>query len=133
MADKLENTVKLTALAKDANADFINAKEIENSILSMPRNSSGSWGPFSWEADFHFDPSDITNSYAVLKLSVYGVNIINGRLDKNNPKLSADLTVAGVGVKGEVGIDFAKRNVYFSGYLNFIFYKTDYNFTILNF
>jgi hypothetical protein len=136
MADKLENTVKVTALANDANVIVTSdddIKAIENSILSMPRNASGSLGPFSWSATFHFNPSDIKNSYAALQLSVFGVSIINGRLDKNNPQITADLTVLGNGVNGEVGIDFDKRRVYFKGYVKIIIYKTDYDFTILNF
>jgi hypothetical protein len=128
-----ENSVSVSLLTKDVNAVSFDAKAIENSILSAPRNVGGSFGPFSWTVDFHFDPSNIMNSYAVLKLSVLGISIIDGRLDKNNPKVAVDLTVAGVGVKGEVGIDFNARRVYFKGYLNFIFYKTDYDFTLFSF
>jgi len=128
-----DNSVSVSLLTKDANADFFDAKAIENSILSAPRNAGGSFGPFSWTVDFHFDPSSIMNSYAVLKLSVFGISIIDGRLDKNNPRVAVDLTAAGVGVKGEVGIDFNARRLYFKGYLNFIFYKTDYDITIYSF
>lgn len=106
---------------------------IEKDYLAAPLKSSGSFGPISWDVDFHIDWQDFTKSYAYIKVYVFGIKIIDGRLDFSNPKISADLTVAGVGVTAEVGIDFDKRRIYFKGILNFIFYKTDYDFTILSF
>ena len=106
---------------------------IEKEYLSAPLKSGGSFGPISWDVDFSIDLDDITKSHAYVRVSVMGFQIIDGRLDVNNPRLTVDLTVAGVGVKAEVGIDFDKRRIYFRGTLNFIFYSTDYDFTILSF
>ena len=106
---------------------------IEKDYLSAPLKSGGSFGPIGWDADFSFDEDDIKKSYAYLKLTVLGFSIVDTRLDAKNPKISVDLTVAGVGVTADIGIDFEKRKIYFKGILNFIFYKTAYDFTILNF
>lgn len=106
---------------------------IEKDYLSAPLKSGGSYGPISWDADFYLDFQDISKSYAYIKVAVFGFTIIDGRLDGSNPKIIADLTVGGVGVKAEVGIDFQDRRIYFKGTLNFILYKTDYDFTICSF
>jgi len=106
---------------------------IEKDLLSAPLKQSGSYGYVSWDVDFHLDITDITKSYAYLKVAVCGINIVDGRLDINNPKFTIDATVVGVGVNTEVGIDFNKRLVYFKGYLNFIFYRYTYDFTIFSF
>jgi two-component SAPR family response regulator len=58
---------------------------------------------------------------------------VDGRLDANNPKFTVDLTVAHVGVKADIGIDFSAKRIDFKGYLKFVFYKTNYDFTILSF
>lgn len=106
---------------------------IEKDYLAAPLKSGGSFGPISWDMDFHIDFADISKSYAYIDVFVIGFKVISGRLDVHNPKLSADLTVGGVGVKAEVGIDFNRRVVYFKGNLNFIFYATDYDFPIWSF
>lgn len=106
---------------------------IEKAYQEAPINAGGSFGPFAWDVDFHIDWADITKSYAYLWVKVLGIKIVDGRLDINNPKFAIDATIAGVGVKVEIGIDFNARRIYCKGYLNFIFYKTHYDFTILSF
>lgn len=98
-----------------------------------PLQASGSWGPISWDADYHIDTTNIMNSYAFLKVKIFGVTIIDTRLDAQNPKATVDLTVAGVGVKAELGIDFNARRIYFNGYLNYIISRKDFNITIFSF
>jgi len=98
-----------------------------------PAKTSGSWGPISWNITIHIDYQNIMNSYAEAEISVFGVSIINGRIDVKNPTIKVDLTVAGVGVKAELGIDFEKRIIYLKGTLNFIVYSKDFNITIFHF
>ena len=106
---------------------------IEKDFLSAPLRSSGSYGPVSWNVDFSIDLDDITKSYAYIRISVSGFDIINGRLDADNTKLTANLTIAGTGVKAEVGIDYNQRRIYLKGTLSFFFYTTDLDFTIFSF
>lgn len=107
--------------------------ELESSLVSGPRSYNGSCGPFSWNISFDLNMSDISKSYADVKVSILSYNIINTRIDAKNPKVSLDLTVAGIGVKGELGIDFAKRNIYLKGTLSYIISHKDFNYTLINF
>ena len=107
--------------------------ELESSLVSGPRSYNGSCGPFSWNIAFDLNMSDISKSYADVKVSILSFNIINTRIDAKNPKVSLDLTVAGIGVKGELGIDFAKRTVYLKGTLSYIISHQDFNYTLINF
>ncbi len=106
---------------------------IEKDYLTMPLKSNGSYGPITWNADFCMNFQDLSKSYAYIELFVFGINIIDGRLDAANPKISVALNVAGCGVKGTVGIDFDKCNIYFNGSINFFYYINHYDFTILSF
>lgn len=106
---------------------------MENSLTGGPRSYNGTCGPFSWNIAFDLDMSDISKSYADVKVSIFSCNIINTRIDAKNPKAVLDLTVAGVGVKGELGIDFAKRIVYIKGTLSYIISHKDFNYTLVNF
>lgn len=107
--------------------------ELENSLVNGPRSYNGSCGPFSWNIAFDLNMSDISKSYADVKVSILSYNIINTRIDAKNPKVGLDLTVAGIGVKGELGIDFVKRTVYLKGTLSYIISHKDFNYTLINF
>lgn len=102
-------------------------------IEGSPFAHNGSWGPISWNVAFNLDLQDISNSSADVKVSVFSVNIIDAHIDVKNPKVVVDLTVAGVGVTAELGIDFSNRTIYLKGKLNFIFYTKDFNITLLSF
>lgn len=106
---------------------------IKNDLENPALGQSGSWGPISWDVNMHFDPGDIRKSFLDARIGVFGINIINGRLDINNPEIGVDLTVAGVGVKAALGINFNLGEVYLKGSLNFVFYSKDFNLTILKF
>lgn len=106
---------------------------LEKSLVSGPRSYNGTCGPFSWHIAFDLNMSDISKSYADVNVSIFSCNIINTRIDAKNPKASIDLTVAGVGVKGELGIDFSKRSIYIKGTLSYIFGHKDFSYTLLNF
>lgn len=106
---------------------------LEKSLVSGPRSYNGTCGPFSWNIAFDLNMSDISQSYADVKVSIFSCNIINTRIDAKNPNAVLDLTVAGVGVKGELGIDFAKRIVYIKGTLSYIISHKDFNYTLINF
>jgi hypothetical protein len=132
--EALSDNVKVNALGTDnVKANVLDIEKVKQDVLGAPLKNGGSYGPISWDADFHFDHSDITKSSAAIKITVLGVSIVDGRLDANHPNLSVDLTVTHVGVKADIGIDFNARRIYFKGYLNFVFYKTNYDFTILSF
>lgn len=107
--------------------------ELENSLVSGPRSYNGTCGPFSWNISLDLNMSDISRSYADVKVSIFSYNIINTRIDAKNPKVSLNLTVAGVGVKGELGIDFANRIVYLKGTLSYIISHNDFNYTLIKF
>lgn len=106
---------------------------LENSLVSGPRSYNGSCGPFSWNIAFDLNMSDISKSYADVKLSILSYNIINTRIDAKNPKVSLDLTVAGIGVKGELGIDFTNRCIYLKGTLAYFVGQKDFSYTLLSF
>lgn len=132
---------ELGAVAEAANVmpqDYTNLsadqmEAIKNDLENPNLGQSGSWGPISWDVNMNFDPSDIKKSYLDARISVFGINIINGRLDMNNPEIGVDLTVAGVGVKAALGINFNAGEVYLKGSLNFVFYSKDFSLTILKF
>lgn len=128
-----ENFKVTTIMADGVSLKSFDPAAHQKELLESPIKSSGSFGPFKWDVDFHIDTANISESYAYLKVAIYGYNIVDGRIDKNNPKITVDLTIAGIGVKGEVGIDFNARRIYFKGYLNFVFYKDEYDFTIFDF
>lgn len=106
---------------------------LANSLTDGSRSYNGSCGPLSWNISFNLDMSDISKSYADVKVSLFSFNVINGRIDAKNPKAALDLTVAGGGVKGELGIDFAKRIVYLNGTLSYFFGQKDFNYTLVSF
>ena len=120
------------------NEQVLNSSEqMSTNYLEMVNDNrmsyNGSWGPISWDCDFHIDLDNIMASYAYVKVSVFGINVIDVRIDANNPKVTVDMTVAGVGVKMELGIDFNERLIYLKGSLNFIFYSKDFNLVIIKF
>lgn len=106
---------------------------LETSLVSGARSYNGTCGPFTWNIAFDLNMSDISKSYADVKVSVFSYNIINTRIDAKNPKVNLDLTVAGVGVKGELGIDFSKRSIYIKGTLSYFFGHQDFSYTLINF
>lgn len=60
----------------------------------FPVHQSINIGPFIIEVDLYIDEQNILNSYFELKVDVQipfvgKVNLIHGRIDKNNPKLEA--------------------------------------------
>ena len=107
--------------------------EVKANLESSPLAQSGSYGPISWDVGFHLDPKDITKSSVDVKISVLSFNIINAHLDAQNPKATADLSVGGIGVVAELGVDFSKRLVYLRGTLDFDAYKKKFDLTILKF
>lgn len=111
----------------------LDMKKIEQDFLAAPLVCGGNYGILAWDTDFHVDFADVAKSYASVWLKVLGCEVLNGRLDKDHPSLKADLTVAGAGVKLEVGIDFNSRKVYLRGKVGYFFGSKDYNLTILNF
>lgn len=59
---------------------------------SCPVNQAINIGPFKIEIDLHIDQKSILNSYFIMKVDVKVpfvgvVNVIDGRIDKNNTKL----------------------------------------------
>lgn len=107
----------------------------EEQLSSMPMLSAlkGSWGPLEWDVDVHIDSENILKSYFYIKISAFGINIVNARIDSNNPKIDVNLKIMGVGITLEVGVDFSARRIYLKGVLDFILYKKTFDITILNF
>lgn len=107
--------------------------QIKADLESAPLAQSGSYGPLSWDISFHFDPIDIKKSRADVQIYAYGVNIIAAQLDVQNPKITVDKSIAGVGVIVELGLDFNSRKIYLKGNLNFVIYTKSFDLTILSF
>lgn len=107
----------------------------EEQLDAMPMTSilSGSWGPIEWEVDANIDITDINNSYFKVKVSVFGMKVVDTTLNFTNPNINVDLTISGVGVVFQVGVDFVARRVYIKGVLDFVFYKKPFDITILKF
>ena len=93
---------------------------------------NGSIGPFNYDIDVHIDTDNIMNSYFYVVLSVFGINLVNVRLDANNPKVTIDASVLGVGVEGTVGVDFSGCRVYAEITLKYLFGQKTYTFDIYN-
>ena len=125
--NRLDNQNNMPALTDEQLA------VIEKQVMSAPLKQGGSAGPISWDADFHIDFDNIINSYAYLKVYVFGYEVVNGRLDSKNPKIAVDATVLGNGVKGEAGIDFEKRVLYFKCTISFLFWSEYHYIPIINF
>jgi hypothetical protein len=124
-----------TAISQEQNTLFTpnGLMDYFNTLDRAPADTSGSWGPISWNVTVNIDYQNILNSYADVKISIFGIKIIDGRIDFKNPSIKVDLTVLGVGVKAELGIDFEKRKIYFKGTLNYVLKKTDFDITIFSF
>ncbi|KLU75268.1 hypothetical protein [Clostridium botulinum] len=95
--------------------------------------TSGDWGPLHWEINYNIDPSDIYKDSFKIKITLSGVSIVDTELDAQHPKLNINLTISGVGIIGELGVDFVNRLVYLKGNLNFIFYQKAFNLVLLRF
>lgn len=108
-------------------------EELKESIENPSFAQSGSYGPFSWNINLDINTSDITKSSASIMISFLSVKIIDTELNAENPKVSVDLSVAGVGIEAELGVDFSKRTIYLKGKLKALMYIKDFNITLLQF
>lgn len=106
---------------------------LKTEIENAPLMQMGAWGPISWDVDFHLDIHDLKKSYAYVKISVFGIEIIDCRIDAKNPKIDIEFNIKGVGLKAELGIDFIDRRIYIKGKLNFVFYSKDFDITLVKF
>lgn len=93
---------------------------------------SGSVGPFNYEITVNLDFENPLNSKFYVKLTFMGVTLLNVQLDANNPTVGIDLSVAGIGVEGTVGVDFASCRVYAAITLKAFIYTKRYEFDIYN-
>ncbi|AAK76875.1 hypothetical protein BJV85_003793 [Clostridium acetobutylicum] len=85
----------VSSLYNLANEDFLEDIYSTN-WTSNPVKQSIDIGPFKIEVSFYIDPQTILNSYFQLRVSVQipfvgSVDIINGRIDKNNTRLEASI------------------------------------------
>lgn len=94
---------------------------------------SGDWGPLHWDIQYNIDPSDIYKDNFKINVTFSGITIVDTVLDAQHPKVDINLTISGVGIIGELGVDFANRLVYLKGNLNFIFYQKAFNLVLLRF
>ena len=78
-------------------------EELKESIENPSFAQSGSYGPFSWNINLDINTSDITKSSASIMISFLSVKIIDTELNAANPKVSVNLSVAGVGIEAELG------------------------------
>lgn len=108
-------------------------EEVKADLEGAPFAQSGTYGPLSWDVCFNLDTQDITKSSVDVKIAVLSFNIIDAHLDAQNPKAAANLSVAGIGVVAELGVDFNKRIVYLKGKLDFVLYKKEFNINIFSF
>ncbi|WP_373844595.1 hypothetical protein [Clostridium sp.] len=85
-------------------------------------NQSINLGPFRIEADLHIDQECILNSYFDLKVDVQipfvgTVNLIHGRIDKDNPKLEASFAqLAGAAIIFDINELKLYAHLYAFGY-----------------
>jgi hypothetical protein len=93
---------------------------------------SGSVGPFSYKVGVSLDTDNFLNSYFVVELKFMGVKLINVHLDASNPKVSFGGTVAGIGAKGTLGVDFNEGRVYVEAEVHYLIGHKTFSFDIYN-
>ena len=108
-------------------------EDLESALVNGSRSYNGSCGPFSYNVTVNLDTSDFTKSSIDARVSIFSHDIVNGTLDINHPKISLNLSVLGVGVTGEFGVDFSKRTVYIKGKLAYIINTKEFNYTLFTF
>ncbi len=91
---------------------------------------AGAVGPISYYVDVNLNLNNLLESNFVVKLGVFGIDLIDIVLDAQNPRATIDLTVSGIGVVGEVGIDFDGRRIYCSLELGYLVGSKTYTFDI---
>lgn len=109
--------------------EVVSVKGIDYQDLNEGR-ISGKFGPFQFTVDAHLDLSDIYQSHFYVTMTVFGVKIVDCKLDLNNPNIQIGAEVLGVGVIGEVGIDFNKSCIYAKITLKYLIGKQDFNFIL---
>ncbi len=93
---------------------------------------AGSIGPISYYVDVDLNLGNLIESSFAVKIGIFGVDLIDIVLDVNNPRATIDLSVSGVGVVGEVGIDFDGCRIYCSLELDYLVGSKTYTFDLFN-
>lgn len=118
-------------------------KPVDNSValMSSPNalgapidlnDISGGVGPFTYELGIHLDTDNLMNSYFIVMLKFMGIKLVDVHLDANNPKVSFGGTVAGIGAKGTLGVDFNAGRVYVEAEVHYLFGVKTFSFDIYN-
>lgn len=108
-------------------------KQVQDNLQTSPLSQSGNWGPLGWNIGLNINTGDIFKSSVDARISAFSVNIIDAHLNAEDPKTTVDLSIAGVGIVAELGVNFDKRNVYLKGHLNFVFYAQAFDMVLLSF
>lgn len=107
--------------------------EVKENLESAPLSQNGSFGPLGWNVTLNLDPGDFRKSCIMAKITLLNFEVLNTELNAQNPKAALNLSVAGIGMTGELGVDFDQRYVYLKGQLNFVAYKKKFDIKVLNF
>ena len=126
----IKNNLQLMYV-KNGVGGYIDSNDFDN--LPVSSEIKGKLGPLAWDIKYTIDRSEIINSVFDVKIDLFGINVVNSKIDKNNPKIAFKATVSGVTLDAEIGIDFEGERIYLSGYLDFVVYKKSFDITILKF
>lgn len=107
--------------------------ELQQNLENPSFSQSGSYGPLGWNVMLDIHSTDILKSKIDVKISLLGANIMDVRLDAQNPKATVDLSARGQGMTADLGANFDKRIVYLKGTMKLAGCSKKFDLTILSF
>lgn len=124
-------TIRCSVPMAEGNALTLN-KAVEAFGASFDLNDvHGDVGPFiSYDLEVHLDTDDFKKSYFAATVKVFGVKVIDTRLDSDHPEISFGGDVGIAGVKISVGVDFNGGRVYLDADISYFGSHKKYSATL---
>lgn len=106
--------------------DFLQMTDAEVSDVTY----SGSFGPFNYSVNVNIDLGNPMASSFIVKLTCMGITLADVQLDAQHPVISLGASISGIGITGELGVNFNEQRIYVAATIKYLIGNKKYNFDL---